>query len=174
MPRSPLSGGLGSSAERTNTTTWRSLSSTDPGAVRDFFYILHQMVSRCIICAAMNSVLSTYLSQARDAGMSLQQAVTALCAVGWTIESVIAGILPAPAADTSPVIHVLGLVKRYGDTTAVDGISFEVRRGEVFGILGPNGAGKTTPLEMIEGLRKPDSGRITLLGLDPGRRRAAG
>jgi len=63
------------------------------------------------------------------------------------------------------VIEVAGLVKRYGDLTAVDRISFSVRRGEVFGILGPNGAGKTTTLEMIEGLREPDDGRIMIDGL---------
>jgi ABC-2 type transport system ATP-binding protein len=61
-------------------------------------------------------------------------------------------------------ISVAGLTKRYGDHTAVDHVSFEVDRGESFGILGPNGAGKTTTLEMIEGLRKPDGGEITVLG----------
>jgi ABC-2 type transport system ATP-binding protein len=61
-------------------------------------------------------------------------------------------------------ISVDGLTKRYGDHTAVDGVSFRVEQGESFGILGPNGAGKTTTLEMIEGLRKPDGGEITLLG----------
>ncbi|HEU4759448.1 MAG TPA: ABC transporter ATP-binding protein [Dehalococcoidia bacterium] len=69
------------------------------------------------------------------------------------------------------VLAVEGLTKRYGDLTAVDGISFQVERGETFGILGPNGAGKTTTLEMIEGLRQPDAGRITLLGLDAVRER---
>src|SRR3954451_8367244 len=64
-------------------------------------------------------------------------------------------------------IQVEGLVKRYGDLTAVDGVSFEVRRGEFFGILGPNGAGKTTTLEMVEGLREPDAGTIRLLGEAP-------
>src|SRR3990172_1870326 len=76
-----------------------------------------------------------------------------------------------PRADV--VLAIEALTKRYGSLVAVDGISFEVRRGETFGILGPNGAGKTTTLEMIEGLRKPDSGRITLLGLDAVRRRRA-
>jgi ABC-2 type transport system ATP-binding protein len=57
------------------------------------------------------------------------------------------------------------LVKRFGDFTAVDGISFEVQRGECFGLLGPNGAGKTTTLEMLEGLSKPDSGTLEILGL---------
>ncbi len=61
-------------------------------------------------------------------------------------------------------ISVTGLTKRYGDVTAVDGVSFQVDRGEVFGILGPNGAGKTTTLEMVEGLRKPDAGQILVLG----------
>ena len=61
-------------------------------------------------------------------------------------------------------ISVDGLTKRYGDHTAVAGVTFRVERGESFGILGPNGAGKTTTLEMIEGLRKPDAGEITLLG----------
>jgi ABC-2 type transport system ATP-binding protein len=61
-------------------------------------------------------------------------------------------------------ISVAGLTKRYGGHTAVDGVTFEVMRGESFGILGPNGAGKTTTLEMIEGLRKPDGGEIALLG----------
>jgi ABC-2 type transport system ATP-binding protein len=55
--------------------------------------------------------------------------------------------------------------KWYGDTHAVDGVSFEVEEGEFFGILGPNGAGKTTTLEIVEGLRKPDSGEVTLLGM---------
>ena len=61
-------------------------------------------------------------------------------------------------------ISVAGLTKRYGGRTVVDGVTFEVRQGESFGILGPNGAGKTTTLEMIEGLRRPDGGEITLLG----------
>src|SRR4051794_1453406 len=64
-------------------------------------------------------------------------------------------------------IEVVDLVKAYGDLRAVDGVTFSVAEGEFFGILGPNGAGKTTTLEMIEGLRKPDSGTITLLGEPP-------
>jgi ABC-2 type transport system ATP-binding protein len=69
------------------------------------------------------------------------------------------------------VIEVTNLTKRYGDRTAVDGISFSVEEGEIFGILGPNGAGKTTTVESIAGLRQPDSGRISVLGLDPRRDR---
>jgi ABC-2 type transport system ATP-binding protein len=64
-------------------------------------------------------------------------------------------------------IEVTDLAKAYGELRAVDGVSFEVAEGEFFGILGPNGAGKTTTLEMIEGLRKPDAGKITVLGVSP-------
>ncbi|MGH1563369.1 ABC transporter ATP-binding protein [Mumia sp. DW29H23] len=62
------------------------------------------------------------------------------------------------------------LVMTYGDVRAVDGISFTVEPGEFFGLLGPNGAGKTTTLEILEGLRRPDSGRASVDGVDPGRR----
>jgi ABC-2 type transport system ATP-binding protein len=65
----------------------------------------------------------------------------------------------------APVISVTNLTKRYGELTAVDAITFDVRRSEVFGILGPNGAGKTTTLEMVEGLRPPESGDILVDGL---------
>ncbi len=64
-------------------------------------------------------------------------------------------------------IVVKELCKRYGDTRAVDGVSLDVETGEFFGILGPNGAGKTTTLEIMEGLRRPDSGEVTVLGLAP-------
>jgi ABC-2 type transport system ATP-binding protein len=64
------------------------------------------------------------------------------------------------------MIKVQGLVKRYGDFTAVDGSEFSVHRGEVFGLLGPNGAGKTTTLEMLVGLRKPDGGTAMVGGYD--------
>lgn len=63
-------------------------------------------------------------------------------------------------------VVVSDLSKRYKDVVAVDGVSFAVQEGEIFGILGPNGAGKTTTLEMIEGLRKPTSGGISVLGID--------
>ncbi|HET7528730.1 MAG TPA: ABC transporter ATP-binding protein [Candidatus Saccharimonadales bacterium] len=64
------------------------------------------------------------------------------------------------------IVRVEGLRKSYGDKEAVKGISFEVKRGEIFGILGPNGAGKTTTLEMIETLRPIDGGRVTMNGID--------
>jgi len=64
-------------------------------------------------------------------------------------------------------ISVQNLRKSYGSMVAVAGVSFEVEQGEFFGILGPNGAGKTTTLEMLEGLRKPDDGQLTVLGLPP-------
>jgi len=59
--------------------------------------------------------------------------------------------------------------KVYGDFVAVDGISFEVHRGEIFGLLGPNGAGKTTTMESLEGLRQPSAGSLSILGVDPTR-----
>lgn len=65
---------------------------------------------------------------------------------------------------TKPVIQVKNLVKKYGDFTAVDDISFDVFEGEIFGLLGPNGAGKTTTLEIIETLREKTSGEISVLG----------
>jgi ABC-2 type transport system ATP-binding protein len=67
----------------------------------------------------------------------------------------------------TPVIEVTGLTKRYAGQAVVDGISFHVEKGEIFGILGPNGAGKTTAVECLEGLRKRDGGEIRILGLDP-------
>lgn len=64
------------------------------------------------------------------------------------------------------MIEVKNLKKRYGDKQAVDGISFSVKKGEIFGILGPNGAGKTTTLEMMETLREIDSGSVVIDGID--------
>jgi ABC-2 type transport system ATP-binding protein len=64
------------------------------------------------------------------------------------------------------IIEVNNLEKKYGDVNAVNGISFSVEKGEVFGILGPNGAGKTTTVEMIEGLRKPNRGSINVCNID--------
>jgi ABC-2 type transport system ATP-binding protein len=69
------------------------------------------------------------------------------------------------------VVSVEGLRVRYGDTLAVDDVTLSIRRGEIFGILGPNGAGKTTTVECIGGLRRPDAGRISVLGLDAQRDR---
>jgi ABC-2 type transport system ATP-binding protein len=65
------------------------------------------------------------------------------------------------------VIQVSGIRKTYGSLVAVDEVSFEVKDGEIFGLIGPNGAGKTTTMECIEGLRTPDRGTISVLGLDP-------
>ncbi|MER6824186.1 ABC transporter ATP-binding protein [Streptomyces cellulosae] len=65
------------------------------------------------------------------------------------------------------VIDVIDLRKAYGGRTAVDGVSFSVDEGEIFGVLGPNGAGKTTTVECVEGLRVPDAGRVRVAGLDP-------
>jgi len=66
-----------------------------------------------------------------------------------------------------PVIQVSGVRKSYGKTVAVAEVSFEVKDGEIFGLIGPNGAGKTTTMECVEGLRTPDRGSISVLGLDP-------
>src|SRR5215216_5711236 len=68
--------------------------------------------------------------------------------------------------DMKTMIQVKNLKKRYGDKQAVDGVSFEVKKGEIFGILGPNGAGKTTTLEMMETLRPIDSGSVIIDGVD--------
>src|SRR6476646_6252539 len=76
---------------------------------------------------------------------------------------------PSAGASGRHVIEVAGLRKLYGSTVAVDDVSFEVFEGEIFGLIGPNGAGKTTTLECVEGVRRADAGRATVLGLDPAR-----
>lgn len=77
------------------------------------------------------------------------------------------------AAVPKPVIRVQHLHKRYRDHVAVHDVSFAVEEGEIFGVLGPNGAGKTTTVECVGGLRTPDGGSVSVLGLDPRRDRAA-
>jgi ABC-2 type transport system ATP-binding protein len=72
--------------------------------------------------------------------------------------------MAAPAPHPPPALSARGLVKRFGDVLAVDGLDLTVRRGECFGLLGPNGAGKTTTIEMLEGLTRPDAGDVTVLG----------
>src|SRR3954454_13111857 len=71
--------------------------------------------------------------------------------------------------DGDPAVVVDGLVKRYGGRTVVDGVSLQVRPGELVALLGPNGAGKTTTVEVVEGYRERDAGRVTVLGTDPAR-----
>jgi ABC-2 type transport system ATP-binding protein len=78
-----------------------------------------------------------------------------------------------PNENNSAVVHVEDLHKRYGNLEALRGITFEIKPGEVFGLLGPNGAGKTTTIEILEGLRQPDSGTVTVCGMDPAREKAA-
>ena len=73
----------------------------------------------------------------------------------------------------SPVVEVRNLVKRFGDFTAVDGISFDIRPGEILGLLGPNGAGKTTTIQMMLGLVTPTTGSISMFGLDLAKHREA-
>ena len=75
--------------------------------------------------------------------------------------------MEGPLTTDEPVAAVDGIVKRYGTTEVVRGVSFSVRRGELFGLLGTNGAGKTTTVEILQGLRRADSGSVRVLGLDP-------
>jgi ABC-2 type transport system ATP-binding protein len=70
------------------------------------------------------------------------------------------------SAGTDPVVEVAALTKRFGSVTAVDGVSFDIRQGEIFGILGPNGSGKTTTIRMLCGLLKPTSGGARVAGFD--------
>jgi ABC-2 type transport system ATP-binding protein len=69
--------------------------------------------------------------------------------------------------NTTPAVEIHDLVKRYGRTAAVDGLSLQADRGAVTAVLGPNGAGKTTTVEICEGYRRPDAGTVSVLGLDP-------
>ena len=78
-----------------------------------------------------------------------------------------------PDSIAMALIEIEHLHKRYGDVVAVEDVSLTVERGEIFGIVGVNGAGKTTTVECLTGLRAPDSGRVRVLGLDPGRDRDA-
>jgi len=73
----------------------------------------------------------------------------------------------AAAAEPLPLVHARGLKKRFGDLVAVDGIDFDVERGEAFGFLGPNGAGKTSTMRMIGCVSPPSTGTLRILGLDP-------
>ncbi len=73
----------------------------------------------------------------------------------------------AGAAEQLPLVHARGLVKRFGALVAVDGIDFDVQRGEAFGFLGPNGAGKTSTMRMIGCVSPPSGGTLSILGLDP-------
>jgi ABC-2 type transport system ATP-binding protein len=75
------------------------------------------------------------------------------------------------SATPAPVIQVSRIRKSYGSTIAVSEVSFDVREGEIFGLIGPNGAGKTTTMECVEGVRRPDAGQISIMGLDPFRDR---
>jgi ABC-2 type transport system ATP-binding protein len=84
-----------------------------------------------------------------------------------TTTSAAAAAAHRPGPDPDPVVAVHDLVKRYGADEVVSGVSFDVHRGELFGLLGTNGAGKTTTVEILQGLRRPTGGRTEVLGLDP-------
>jgi len=118
----------------------------------------------------MRTELVSYIAESKKAGMTSRQTAEALLAAGWGMEQLIDALSledhTAPVISNGHVIEVTDLVKRYGDLAAVDGISFTVNRGEVFGILGPNGAGKTTTLEIIEGLKSANSGTVIVDGKD--------
>lgn len=92
-----------------------------------------------------------------------------MCWAGITCTSGRRGALAAKYTEAvdSPAVEVAGLVMRYGETRAVDGLSITVRTGTVTGVLGPNGAGKTTTIETCEGYRRPQDGTVRVLGLDP-------
>ena len=72
-----------------------------------------------------------------------------------------------PVSHLGTAVSVHGLLKRYGERTAVDGVDLDIHRGEVFALLGPNGAGKTTTVEILEGYRNRDAGEVSVLGVDP-------
>jgi ABC-2 type transport system ATP-binding protein len=74
------------------------------------------------------------------------------------------GPVTPPSAPASAAVRCRALVKRYGDVVALAGLDLEVARGECFGLLGPNGAGKTTTVEILEGLKEPDTGEVEVLG----------
>jgi ABC-2 type transport system ATP-binding protein len=76
-------------------------------------------------------------------------------------------VRPATPLDPDAAISVRGLVKRYGESTAVAGLDLDIQRGEIFALLGPNGAGKTTTVEVLEGYRQRDGGDVRVLGVDP-------
>jgi ABC-2 type transport system ATP-binding protein len=90
-----------------------------------------------------------------------------------TRSSTAVGASPGPAPtqplDPDAAISIRGLVKRYGDAAAVDGLDLDIHRGEIFALLGPNGAGKTTTVEICEGYRNRDGGDVRVLGEDPAR-----
>src|SRR5205809_5658822 len=94
-------------------------------------------------------------------------AVVAGCPAA-TPASITAGSLQVMNAATElPLVHARGLIKRFDDLVAVDGIDFDVQQGEAFGFLGPNGAGKSSTMRMIGCVSPPSGGALTILGLDP-------
>lgn len=119
--------------------------------------------------------LIAYIQEARAIGMADQDIFAQLAEIGWGDTDIHQAFSQAQSHphnhssaqnDQSPIIQIRNLYKHYGNFTAVNNVSFDVMRGETFGILGPNGAGKTTTLEMIEGLKHISGGTITVDGLD--------
>src|SRR5204863_6379276 len=98
--------------------------------------------------------------------MSIPAAVVAGCPAA-TPASITAGSLQVMNAATElPLVHARGLIKRFDDLVAVDGIDFDVQQGEAFGFLGPNGAGKSSTMRMIGCVSPPSGGKLRVLGLD--------
>src|SRR3954468_21386778 len=82
-------------------------------------------------------------------------------------------ILSSMTLNSEDAVRVRGLRKAYGERAALDGVDFTMARGEVLALLGPNGAGKTTLVEILEGHRRADAGKVSVLGFDPGKRETA-
>jgi ABC-2 type transport system ATP-binding protein len=99
--------------------------------------------------------------------------VTGTTSPGGGVATPSGGVAASGGNGASPggelAISVRGLRKRYGELTVLDGLDFDVRRGQLVALLGPNGAGKTTTVEILEGYRRPDGGEVRVLGLDPRR-----
>lgn len=116
--------------------------------------------------------VAAYIAEARAVGLPDGEITAELQSIGWNHSDIVAAFshahhVPHHARISDghdAIIRIQDLTKRYGAFTAVDGISFEVHRGETFGILGPNGAGKTTTLEMIEGLKGITDGTVLVDG----------
>ena len=113
-----------------------------------------------------NAVARSDLSRLRSPCRSRVQSVFGIAA--WKIVLAAAGAILFVKTGKKTMIHVENLVKTFGEVKAVDGVSFDVAKGEIFAFLGPNGAGKTTTIQMLTTLLRPTSGSMTLDGLDPG------
>src|SRR5438045_6782214 len=99
--------------------------------------------------------------------MSIPAAVVAGCPAARPASITAGSLQVMNAAAELPLVHARGLIKRFDDLVAVDGIDFDVQKGEAFGFLGPNGAGKSSTMRMIGCVSPPSGGTLRILGLDP-------